>query len=84
MPASFLTELERYLEKLQGIREGLVADPSILLLIVLSLTCAIEFLSNFKPIILKHASRKWLLTACLFLFFENRSLSCRSAVQLQL
>ena len=36
MPASLVTEVGRYLEKLQGVREGLVADPSILLLIVLS------------------------------------------------
>lgn len=58
-----------------------MADPSILLSIVLSLTCAIEFRSNFKPIILNHASQKWLLTVCLFLFFEDGTLSCRSAVQ---
>lgn len=58
MPASLVTEVGRHLEKLQGVREGLVADPSVLLLIVLSLTCAIEFLSNFKPIILNHASQK--------------------------
>lgn len=49
MPASLVTEVGRYLEKLQGFREGLMAAPSILLWIVVSLTCALEFLSNFKP-----------------------------------
>lgn len=42
------TEVGRYLEKLQGFREGLVAAPSILPWIVVSLTCAAEFLSNLK------------------------------------
>lgn len=44
-PASLLTAVGRYLGELRGVREGLMADPSRLLLIVLSLTCAIEFLS---------------------------------------
>lgn len=73
-----------YLAKFWGARNGLVADPSMLLLIVLSPACAVEFLSNFKPVVLNRASQKWLLAACLVLFSEDSRLSCRSAAQLYL
>lgn len=56
---------------MQGVGEGLVADPSILLLIALSLTCAIELLSNFKPIILNHASQK-VVADCMPIFVFRR------------
>lgn len=84
MHASLVAEVGRSSEKLQGIRMVLVDDPSLLLLIVLFLTCTIEFVSDCKPIILNHACQKRLLAVCLVLFCKGWSLGCRSAVHLQL
>ena len=56
-----------------------MAGPAVLRL--RTLTCAIEVLCNLKAIILNHTSQKRLLTVCLFLFFKDGSLGCRSAVR---